>query len=54
MHIKINKGRKSSILNLIELKLFIAYPSVKPRFCCMVMVYPSGMDIWHNKVNIGQ
>ena len=42
MHFKVNSGRKSAILNLIDLKFFSAYPSVKSHFGFIVMVWLSG------------
>ena len=42
-HIKVNNGRKSAILNLIELKFFRAYPSLKPH----ILFYNKGLAVWY-------
>ena len=42
-HIKANDGRMSAIFNLLELKFFRVYPSLKPH----ILFYSDGLAIWH-------
>ena len=42
IHIKVNKGRKSAILNLVKLILLRAYPSWN-----RILFYSNGLAIWH-------
>ena len=44
MNTTFNNGRKSAILNLIKLKFFRAYPSLKPH----VSHYRNGLAIRHS------
>ena len=43
MHIKVNNGRKSAIIELIELTFFTEYPSLKPH----ILFYSNGLAIRH-------
>ena len=47
-HIKVNNGLKFAILNLIDLKLFRVYPSLKLH----ILFYSNGLDFWHGLPDI--
>ena len=57
MHVNVNTGRKSAILNFVELTIFKAYLSLKPHILFIIMAQISGMhgfsDITHIEVNSG-
>ena len=56
-HIKVNYGRQSTILNLIQLKIFKAYPYLKPHilFCSNSLAIWHGLsDIRHIEINYGR
>ena len=42
-HIKVNKDRKSAILNMIKLNIFGAYLYLKPH----ISSYSNGLAIWN-------
>ena len=48
MHIKVNNGSKLAILNLIQLKLFKPYPSLKLH----ILFYGNGIANWHGLSDI--
>ena len=41
-HIRVNKRHKLTILNLIKVKFFGGYPSLKPQ----ILFYSYGLAIW--------
>ena len=47
-HIKANNGLESTILNLIRLNFFRAYPSLK----LLILFYSNGLAIWHSSPDI--
>ena len=46
--INVDDGRKSSILNLIELNFFRAYPSLEPQ----ILFYSNVLAVWHGDSDI--
>ena len=50
LQIKVNNGRNLAILNLIEVKIFRAYPSLKTH----ILFYSNGLAIWHDFPDITQ
>ena len=48
MHIKVNNGCKSAILNLIDLKFLRAHLSLKPQ----ILFYSIDLAIWHGLSDI--